>query len=327
MNSKTVSRKKIALLIALIVAVIAGCYYYWYSHRPQPLVLYGNVTTRQVALAFNASERINAINVQEGDAVKKGQVLATLDTRPLQLNIAKVKAQILQQQAVLDKAKAGNRPEEIESARAALSQAEATARNASTTNQRMQALLQADAISKQEADNAATAYNTAAAAENDARAKYQLALAGSRSEDIAAQEAALQALDEQLALYQYQLQQATLVAPQDGIIRSRLLEVGDMASPSAPVFMLSPDSRKWIRAYIPEDKLTQIHEGEAATITVDGLKEALHGQVGFISSTAEFTPKSVQTPELRTSLVYEVRIYVDDPQNVLRMGMPATVTF
>ena len=93
---------------------------------------------------------------------------------------------------------------------------------------------------------------------NDARAKYQLALAGSRSEDIAAQEAALQALDEQLALYQYQLQQATLVAPQDGIIRSRLLEVGDMASPSAPVFMLSPDSRKWIRAYIPEDKLTQI---------------------------------------------------------------------
>ena len=327
MNSKSVSRKKIVLLIAIIAAIIAGCYYYWYSQRPQPLVLYGNVTTRQVAVAFNASERINAINVQEGDTVKKGQVLATLDTKPLQLNIAKVKAQILQQQAVLDKARNGNRPEEIESARAALNQAEATARNAATTNQRMQSLFQADVVSQQEADNAQTNYNTAVAAANNARAKYQLALAGSRSEDIAAQEAALQALEEQLAMYEYQLQQATLVAPQDGVIRSRLLEVGDMASPSAPVFMLSPDSRKWIRAYIPEDKLTQIHEGAAATITVDGLQKALHGQVGFISSTAEFTPKSVQTPELRTSLVYEVRIYVDDPQNVLRMGMPATVTF
>lgn len=101
-----------------------------------------------------------------------------------------------------------------------------------------------------------------------------------------------------------------------------------MASPSKPAYILSLDTPKWIRAYVPEDRLGELYEGKQAIVTIDSYPNApLSGQVGYISDTSEFTPKSVQTTELRTSLVYEVRIYVQDPDNVLRLGMPATVTF
>lgn len=150
---------------------------------------------------------------------------------------------------------------------------------------------------------------------------------GYREEDVAAAEAQLQSLQNELKTAEYNLSQATLIAPQDGVIRSRLVEAGDMASPSRPVYTLSLEKTKWIRAYVSEDKLGWLHEGRQATVTIDSTNKKLQGQVGYISNTAEFTPKSVETEELRTALVYEVRIYVTDKDNVLRLGMPATVTF
>lgn len=126
----------------------------------------------------------------------------------------------------------------------------------------------------------------------------------------------------------YNLSQATLVAPQDGVIRSRLMETGDMASAARPVYLIGLSDPKWIRAYVPESRLGELREGMEADVYVDSFpNEAIQGKVGYISDTAEFTPKSVQTEELRTSLLYEVRIFVDDEENRLRMGMPATVKF
>ena len=122
------------------------------------------------------------------------------------------------------------------------------------------------------------------------------------------------------------LTQYDLVSLTDGVIRSHLIEVGDMASPSAPVFKISLNAKKWIRAYVNETDLGKVFEGQIAKILIDSRpNEPISGQIGYISSTAEFTPKTVQTEELRTSLVYEVRVYVDDPKNILRLGMPATV--
>ena len=124
------------------------------------------------------------------------------------------------------------------------------------------------------------------------------------------------------------MKNATLTAPQDGVVRSRLVEPGDMVSPERAVYMIGLGSPKWIRAYVPESRLGEIREGmEAKVYTDSDPDEAIKGQVGYISDTAEFTPKSVQTEELRTSLLYEVRIYVEDENNRLRMGMPATVKF
>lgn len=124
------------------------------------------------------------------------------------------------------------------------------------------------------------------------------------------------------------MSQATLVAPQDGVIRSRLMETGDMASAARPVYLIGLSDPKWIRAYVAESRLGELREGMEADVYVDSFpNEAIKGKVGYISDTAEFTPKSVQTEELRTSLLYEVRIFVDDEENRLRMGMPATVKF
>ena len=191
----------------------------------------------------------------------------------------------------------------------------------------MQTLYNGDAISKQALDNAEARAKAAVAALNRARATHRMSDIGFRREDIDAAEAQLESLRVQLENAEYNLAQATLIAPEDGVIRSRLLEPGDMASPAVPVYTLSLNTKKWVRAYISEDNLFRIHEGQAAKVTIDGVSSPIDGQVGYISGTAEFTPKTVQTTELRTALMYEVRIYVDDPDNLLRLGMPATVTF
>jgi len=191
----------------------------------------------------------------------------------------------------------------------------------------MQTLYNSDAISRQALDNAEARAKAAVAALNRARATHRMSDIGFRREDIDAAEAQLESLRVQLENAEYNLSQATLIAPEDGVIRSRLLEPGDMASPAVPVYTLSLNTKKWVRAYISEANLFRIHEGQAAKVTIDGVSSPIDGQVGYISGTAEFTPKTVQTTELRTALMYEVRIYVDDPDNLLRLGMPATVTF
>ena len=151
-------------------------------------------------------------------------------------------------------------------------------------------------------------------------------MAGPRVEEIAQAEAKLESLRQELARQEYLLKETELIAPSDGVIRSRLLEVGDMASPQMAVFKLSLNDKKWVRAYIRETDLGRVHEGQKATVVIDSFpKDPIEGQVGYISGTAEFTPKTVQTDELRTSLLYEIRVYVDDTANRLRLGMPATV--
>jgi HlyD family secretion protein len=99
-----------------------------------------------------------------------------------------------------------------------------------------------------------------------------------------------------------------------------------MASPMKPVFSLAITDPKWVRVYVPETDLGQVHPGAHAGVTVDAFPGRwFPGWIGFISPSAEFTPKSVETPDLRTNLVYEVRVFVKDPGDNLRLGMPATV--
>ena len=136
----------------------------------------------------------------------------------------------------------------------------------------------------------------------------------------------MQALQEELSRQDYLLSQYELLAPADGVVRSRLLEAGDMAGSTAPVFKISLLDKKWVRVYVKETDLGKIYEGQDARVYIDSQPEKpLTGQVGYIAGTAEFTPKTVQTDDLRTALVYEVRVYVNDEDNVLRLGMPATV--
>lgn len=323
------AKKKAVLFLAACLLGLAAYLYHAFCQQDnqEELVLQGNVDVREVSLAFRQSDRILEMLAEEGDRVQKGQVLARLDTQELKLQLQRLNAEIAAQQSTVDKLHNGTRPEEIRQAEGNLRQAQAAAEHAAGVYQRKRDIYTSIAgISQQELDNAYNDMEAKQATMSVAEAALQEAKAGPRQEDIAGAEAGLQALRNEQLRYIYLLSQYELQAPDDGVIRSRLLEAGDMASPSKPVFKLSLPGKKWVRAYVPETELGRVYEGQQARVYIDSLPgKAIDGQVGYISGTAEFTPKHVQTEELRTSLVYEVRVYVDDADNVLRLGMPATV--
>jgi len=318
-------------LVALVVALLAGTAW-WLVDRDDTtdsLVLYGNVDLRQVDLAFNNSQRIAEVLVEEGDRVQRGQVVAVLDKNRLEPRVAEAEAQVAAQQQVVRRLHAGTRPEEIEQARANLQSVEADASNAQRLYDRMEDLSaksDGGAVSRQNLDDTQAALAVANAKVEVNRNTLQLAIAGPRAEDIAEAEARLRAAEAQLEYLRQELFDARLVAPVEAVVRTRVMEPGEMASPQKPVVLLAILDPKWVRAYVSEPDLGKVREGITASIAVDSFPDRrFDGWVGFISPIAEFTPKTVQTDELRTSLVYEVRVFVEDPENQLRLGMPATV--
>lgn len=326
------NKTKPAVAVIAVLAIAAALAWWLLAAKPAPnsITLYGNVDLRQISLAFNSSERVLKMLVAEGDQVKAKQVLATLDTTLLTLRLARAQAQANVQQQALQSLEAGSRPEEIAQARAETAAAQARADQTRQQYQRLRdvtAHTNGQAVSREQLDAARADQAVALAQLNRAGKALELAIAGPRQEAIGQARAQLAAAQADLALLQQQLADAQLKAPTDAIVRSRLLEPGDMASPQRPAYTLALVSPKWIRAYIPETELGNVKPGQAAQVFTDSHPEkALPGRVGYISSVAEFTPKTVQTADLRTSLVYEIRINVDDPNNRLRLGMPATVS-
>ncbi len=129
------------------------------------------------------------------------------------------------------------------------------------------------------------------------------------------------------ALAEKNLADAVLTAPAAGIVQSRILEPGDMVSPDRPVYTLAMSQPLWARIYIAEPDLGKVKPGMPAVVHSDSYPgQAYRGWIGYISPSAEFTPKSVETTEIRADLVYQARVYVCNPQNELRQGMPVTVT-
>lgn len=325
-------RAALAAIVALVAVVAGGGYgyqKYQAAKAARQLTLYGNVDLREVAVAFRESDRIAEELVEEGDKVTKGQVLARLDTDELKIKKRKLQAQIAAQQSEVDKLHNGTRSEDIEAARAKADEAAADAEQAQQDLARTEDAFShssGKSVSRQAVDQAQTKVDTTQAKADAAQQEYEKAVNGPREEDVSSAEAKLKALQEDEKHVDYLLSESELKAPADGVIRSRLLEVGDMASPQKPVFKLSLNDKKWVRVYVNEKDLGRIYEGMSAQVYTDSHPNTpITGQIGYISSTAEFTPKTVQTTELRTSLLYEVRVYVDDTDNVLRMGMPATV--
>ena len=324
---------KIARFAVPIVAIfVIGAGLWWWlgrHHQPTELRLYGNVDLRQIELPFNGNERISAVLVQEGDHVTQGQLLARLDTSRLAPQVAKAEADLAAQTQSVDRLHHGNRPEEIAQARANLDAAAADAENARAQFARLRALSDSSsgrAVSRQDMDTAKAALDSAEARLAVNRKALALELAGPRKEDVAQGEAQLRGDLAQLALVQQQLKDAELLAPQNAVVRSRIVEPGEIASPQKAAFTLAITDPKWVRVYVTETDLGGVREGLNASVTVDAFRgRQFAGWVGFISPVAEFTPKSVETSELRSSLVYEVRVFVRDPDDELRLGMPASV--
>ena len=320
-------KKKILFLGGILCAAVA-CFAVVHLKKPADelsLKLYGNVDVRQISLAFERAGRILDVLVEEGDRVEKGQLLARMDVRSLQLQSRKLEAEIAAQEQNLLKMRNGSRPEEIRRAEAVLKSAEASLVQARRNDSRMEKLRAQNSISQQERENAQTALRVAIAQKDEAKQALALLRAGFRAEDRAMAAAQLDASRASLDMVRHDISQGELFAPTTAVVSSRLLEPGDMAASNSPVLQLSLTSPKWIRAYASETQLGRIRHGMPVSIQTDSFPEAIMGQVGYISPTAEFTPKSVQTEELRTTLLYEIRIVTNDTQDRLRLGMPVTV--
>ncbi len=320
----------LAAALVLLVAGISGGGWWWYQrqHRgaSEALVLHGNVDIREVQLAFNASDRIEQILVREGQRVTAGQLLALLDSRRLGHAVAQAEAQVAAQREVVARFVAGSRPEEIRKARADVEAARADAVNADETYRRTLELVAQHFIAQQQADNAKAALDAARARLKATEETLRLAVAGPRKEDTAAAKATLAAYEAALDLAKRDLAEASLYAPADGVIENRVLEPGDMASPQRTVLTLALTDPLWVRAYAPETDLGKLRVGAPAQVATDSYPgKRYRGWIGFISPSAEFTPKSVETREVRTALVYQVRVFVCPPHEELRLGMPATV--
>ncbi|MBS0288658.1 MAG: secretion protein HlyD [Proteobacteria bacterium] len=324
------AEKKWSFLVfttALIGAVIfIGYYFYEKNKNNQELTLHGNVDIRQVDLGFRVSGRLETMLFEEGDSIKKGELLATLDKIPFEHDVANLRAQVDAALANLKKLNTGNRPQEIQEALAKVNEKQVTYENAKKSLNRKQDLLTQRYASKQEYDDAYAAANEAQAQLKSAQEALKLIKEGYRAEDIAAGGAQLEAINAQLATALSHLQDTDLRAPNDGVILTRIKEPGAILPIGTSVYTLSLVNPVWVRAYVSEQNLGLLKPGMNTLIYTDSApNKPYHGQIGFISPQAEFTPKNIETKELRTDLVYRLRITVQDEEGYLRQGMPVTV--
>lgn len=324
------SSRLVKILLPLLCLVGAGAVLWQIPHSGRPrdaLILYGNVDIRQVDLAFRVDGRIHEVLVDEGDRVRTGDPMAALDADLLQQARDEAAARLAGAQAQLSRLERGYRVEEVAQARASVTAAAAVARNAAINLRRVEALRAANAVSQKDLDNARSRNTEAAAQLRSATDNLNMLTSGYREEEVTAQRAAVAAAQAQLERARTLLDDAVLRAPQEGVVLTRAREKGAIVQTGQTVYTLTLTHPTWLRAYVAEPDLGLVKPGMRVRVAVDAVPgKTFPGTVGFISPTAEFTPKSVETMEVRTALVYRIRIRAEDPENVMRQGMPVTIT-
>jgi len=313
-----------AIGFALLAAVAGAWMWQHPTAKGGPLVLQGNVDVRQADLSFKISGRIAEMAVQEGDKVSAGQKLAGLEQVNYQAALDQAQGQQVAAAAALAELENGSRPEEIDQAKAQVAQAEAALVNARLTFKRQQELVKSDFTSRSNYDLAQASLRQAEAQLDSAKAALTLAVKGPRQERIDAARGQLDQAKGALDLARQNLSDTALLAPEDGVVLSRVREPGTVAAAGEVVYSVVLTHPIWIRAYVPEPDLDHVRPGQSAEVTTDGGRH-YKGQVGYVSPLAEFTPKTVQTPEQRADLVYRLRVVVADDDGNLRQGMPVTL--
>lgn len=324
-------RRRIAILATVAiaaVAIIAGWLLLQNSEVDGDwLVASGTVEATESQLGFQATGRIDAIRVREGDRVESGAEVADLDRTELLARREQASAQAAAAEAVLQELQSGFRPEEIAQARAALAAARGRRADAERDLERTRILWEGGAVSREAYDKAELALELARSDYEQAEEQVRLLEAGPRKERIEAQRAQVKQAQASVRAIDAALANMKIVTPFRGVVTVRHREPGEIVPPGSPVLtLMNPDDR-WVRIYVREDRIGAVHVGQSATITSDTYPDRRYaGEVVFIASEAEFTPKNVQTTEERVKLVYAVKVRITgDPTHDLKPGMPADV--
>lgn len=321
--------KKRLSVILVVAAAIATAIYLYPRWRAKPvststLMLSGNIEAHESLISFKVSGRIIELPVEEGQWVTSGALLARLDDADYRQKVDIDAANLQVRESSLALTIAGSREQDIKAAQAAMADAQADLQQKKLDDERAQRLFAKDAISAQDRDRSATALKRATAVYESAQERYSVLQEGSRKEDIRIAQANVAAARQNLGLSRINLDYTRLLAPNAGVISVRQAELGEVVSPGTPIVTLSDLDHVWLRAYVAETDLGKIRWGQDATITTDTYPgKKYHGRISFISSTAEFTPKTVQTYKERVTLVYRIKIDVDNPNHELKPGMPA----
>jgi HlyD family secretion protein len=319
-------RMAVSILVAAVIA--AGVYFYRRLAKPSEpqnqLTLAGNIEAHESLVSFKVQGRIVDLPVEEGQSVERDALLARLDDADYRQKVRIDEANVRVRESNLALMLAGTREQELKASQQTVLDAQADLQQKKLDYDRAQRLYSKDEVSAQDRDHADAALKRAEAIFQAAQQRYNQAVEGSRKEDIAIARANLTVASATLGLSRVNLDYATLRAPSAGVITVRQAELGEVVVPGTPVVTLADLDHIWLRAYIAEPDLGRIRWGQEASITTDTYPgKQYRGRISFISSTAEFTPKSVQTYKERVTLVYRIKIEIDNPNHELKPGMPA----
>ena len=324
------NRRKL-LPVAVVGGVCLVAAWVWFGRDADgdsALQASGTVEATEADLGFQVPGRVSAIAVEEGESVRAGAEVARLDAAELQARRAAAAAQVAAARALLAELERGAQPQELAQGEAVALAARQRMEEAAREAERSRKLFDGGAVSREQRDQAQTAYEVVSAQYAQARQQMSLVRQGPRAERIAAQRAVVDGALAMLAQADAALGFSVIRAPFNGVITLRHREPGEIVAPGQPVLtMMNPDDR-WVRIYVPEDQVGKIALGSAARITSDSYPErSYQGQVVFIADRAEFTPRNVQTAEERVKLVYAVKVAIaGDREGVLKPGVPADVS-
>jgi HlyD family secretion protein len=314
------------LILVAIVAVVLGLVLRRDGRNGSRLMVSGTVEATEAQLGFPAAGRLQEVKAREGDAVRAGDELAHLDRTETEARRAQAEAQVASARALLEQSERGFRSEEVAQGEAARDAARQRLADAERDLERTRQLFGAGAVSREALDKAQLACDLAGSQATQAEEQLRLLRAGTRREQIDAQRAQLAQAEAALRAIDATLANLTIRAPFDGVITVRHREPGEIVPAGSAVLTLMNRDDRWVRIYVPETRLGAVRPGQAAALTSDTDRQAYRGEVVFISSEAEFTPKTVQTQEERVKLVYAVKVRITgDPGFALKPGLPVDV--
>jgi HlyD family secretion protein len=316
------------LIMLGVLALMAAGYLYVHTAANQApdssLRISGNIEAHESVVSFKVQGRIMELPVQEGQYVKQGDLLARLDDDDYRQQVSVDEATVGMRKAELELSVAGSRVQEIQAAKQTLIDARADLELKRAEFRRRQELLAEQGVSEEDIDRAASQLKRAQATYERAKQTYDQVVEGTRKEEIAVRRANLESAREALQMSRLKLNYTVLTAPVSGVVLVRQAELGEVVSAGTPVVTIADVEHLWMRGYLNETDLGRVTWGQSATIHTDTFSDKTYqGRVSFISSQAEFTPKSVETHKERVTLVYRIKIDLDNPNHELKPGMPA----